>query len=171
MSTSTVVRRFQGTALGQYLLGGVGGGLLGGIAMGLLLHLAGENTIVLIGAMYGAPSVVAGWLAHLFNSVVFGLIFVTVVRVPFVRDFASTFGGCVALGLVYGALLEVVSGGVVLPMAISLTGMEQVPFPALTQDLAGAVALAIIAAVAHLLYGALLGTVYAAVRENVVPYP
>lgn len=147
------------------------GGLVGGAGMGLLLQVGGSNIIRLIGAMYGVPAVPAGWIAHLFNSVVFGLIFVWTVRLPFVEDFAETLGGCIGLGLIYGALLEVVSGGVILPLAVNLTGLKQVPFPALTAGLAGTVTLAILVGVAHLVYGALLGAVYAAVRENVEPYP
>lgn len=171
MSRDTAVRRIQGTRLGQYVLGGVGGGLAGGVAMGLILHLFGENLMRLIGGMYGMPSVLVGWTAHLLNSAIFGLVFVATVRRPFVRDFATTLGGCIALGVVYGALLEVISGGIVLPMAVSLTGLEQVPFPELAGDLPGAVTIAIAVSVAHLVYGAVLGFVYATVREDIEGSP
>lgn len=167
MSTSTAFRRMQGTRLGQYVLCGVGGGLAGGVAMGIILTLTGLETMELIGGMYGFQSVLAGWVAHLFNSVVFGLIFVAVVRTAFLRDFADTTSGWVAVGVVYGALLEVVSTGVVLPTAVSVIGLEQVPFPPLTETVAGAVTVAILVAVAHLVYGAVLGAVYATVREDV----
>lgn len=167
MSTSTAFSRMRGTRLGQYVLVGVGGGLAGGIAMGLILMLSGVETMELIGAMYGFPNLLAGWVAHLFNSVVFGLIFVATVRVPLFRDFTDTIGGWVAVGVVYGALLEVVSTGVILPMAVSVIGLEDVPFPPLTQTLAGAVTVAILAAVAHLAYGAILGGIYGIVREDV----
>lgn len=170
MGSETAVRRFQGTRLGQYVLGGVGGGLAGGVAMGIVLHLSGENIMRLIGGMYGQTSVLAGWTAHLFNSAVFGVIFVATVRRPFVRDFATTIGGCIGLGVVYGALLEVVSTGIVLPMAVGLTGLDEVPFPVLTESVAGAVTIAVAVAVAHLAYGAILGTVYATVREDVEGY-
>lgn len=161
----------RGTRLGQYVVGGVVGGLAGGIAMGLILHLSGAETMQLIGGMYGFPNVLAGWVAHLFNSVILGLIFVATVRAPFVRDFTDTVGGWVAVGVVYGALLEVVSTGIVLPMAISVAGLDEVPFPPLTESFAGAVTVAILAAIAHLVYGAILGGIFATVRGDVESYP
>lgn len=164
MSTSTAVRRLRGTKFGQYVLGGAGGGLAGGVAMGLLLHLTGAETMALIGGVYGATSVLVGWVAHLVHSVILGLVFVATVRAPFLRDFTDTVGGWVAVGVVYGALLEVVSAGVVLPVAVSVLGLEEVPFPPLTDTFAGAVTVAILAAVAHLVYGAVLGGVYGYTR-------
>lgn len=166
MGNDTAVRRLRGTLLGQYLLGGIGGGLVGGIAMGLILHLAGENIIRLIGGMYGNSSILAGWTAHLFNSALFGIVFVATVRRHFIRDFATTVGGCIGLGIVYGALLEVVSGGIILPLAVSLTPIQEIPFPVLTESPAGLVTIAIAVGIAHLVYGAVLGFVYASVREG-----
>ena len=58
--------------------GGVVAGLVAGVGMGLVIQF-GAGTMALVGALYGFPTVFAGWVAHLFHSVVFALVFVAVV--------------------------------------------------------------------------------------------
>lgn len=168
MNVNTLAERLHGPTARRWGAG-VAGGLAGGVAMGVVMHLLG--VMPLVGALYGSPTVLGGWLAHLLNSVLFGLVFVAVVTRPFVRDLAETAGGCVLLGVGYGALLEIVSGGIILPFAVNATGAAELPVPLLPlPGLVEPVTLAVAMGAAHLVYGAVLGVVYAVVRVGpVVP--
>lgn len=160
MSASTASERV-GASRRRRWGGGVVGGLVGGVAMGIVLQLAG--LMPLIGAIVGARTAVGGWAVHLAISVLFALMFVWVVSLPFVADdFTNTFGGTVGAGVVYGALLEVVSGGVVLPLVVMSIGEEELPLPLLPiPGVVEVLTLPIVVGIGHLMYGALLGVVYA----------
>lgn len=163
MSGRTITERLYGTETRRWRAG-VAGGLVGGLGMGLVMHLLG--VMPLVGALYGNATVAGGWAAHLLNSALFGLAFVAIVTRPLLRDLAESPAGCVGLGLGYGALLEVVSGGIVLPFAVNAMGTTTLPIPLLPlPGLVEPVTLAVALGGAHLLYGGLLGAVYAATRE------
>jgi hypothetical protein len=151
--------------------GGVAG-LVAGVVMGLVLHgiLALMPTI---GALVGIESVAAGWAVHLFNSTVFGLLFVAVFDHPFFDELRSDVGGCVSLGVVHSAALGVLTGGLLLPVSIALAGATSLPVP--TLPLPGVTAgleFGVVIAVAHLLYGTVLGGVFAGftLEESVVAW-
>ena len=131
--------------------------------MGLVVHF-GAGTMALIGALYGRPTVLAGWVAHLFNSVVFALIFVAVVSRPLLSEYTSSAAELVGVGLGYGAALGVLTGGVLLPAGLNAVGATDPPVPLLPiPGLVGEFTFPVVLGVAHLAYGALLGAVYAAV--------
>lgn len=77
------------------------GGLAGGLAFGFLLQMMGAMPA--IAALYGMESVAVGWIAHLFHSVVFALVFAATVVSTDYRT-AGT-GTLVALGAGYGVVL------------------------------------------------------------------
>lgn len=134
-------------------IAGIGGGLVGGVVMGLLLHF-GMGAMPVIASLYGQSSVAVGWVAHLFHSAVFGLIFVALITRTGLRTYARTTVWTASLGTVYGVLLGIITGALVLPVwlnAVSGAGMP-VPFFA-TPSFVG-----------HVLFGLLLGAVYAATR-------
>lgn len=140
---------------------GVVAGLVGGVGMGVVLSV-GTELMPLIGALYGRESFAWGWVAHLLNSVLFGLVFVAVVSQPVVREYGASTGTYLAYGLVYGALLEVVTGGVLFPLWLRASGAPELslpffPIPGPVGQFVPAVALGL----AHLVYGALLGLAYA----------
>jgi hypothetical protein len=143
--------------------GAVVAGLVAGVGMGLVIQF-GAGTMELIGALYGTPSDLAGWVAHLFNSVAFALIFVAVVSQPLLSDYTGTAGELVGLGVGYGAALGVVTGGFLLPVGLRAVGATELPVPLLPiPGLAGEFVFPVVFGVAHLVYGALLGAVYAAI--------
>ena len=145
--------------------GAVVAGLVAGVGMGLVIQF-GAGTMELIGALYGSPSDLAGWVAHLFNSVVFALIFVGVVSRPLLSDYTQTAGELVGLGVGYGAALGIVSGGFLLPVGLNAVGATELPIPLL--PLPGAESeflFPVVLGIAHLVYGSLLGGVYAVITN------
>jgi hypothetical protein len=133
-------------------------GLVGGVAMGAVLHST-TNALPLVGALYGQPTLVGGWLAHLFNSVVFALVFAGALTLTPLRSYATGLAEYAGLGLGYGALLGVVTGGLVLPVALNLAGTTTLPVP-LWPLPGGSFTFGIFLGVAHLVYGVVLGTAF-----------
>lgn len=127
--------------------GGAAGGLVAGLGMGLLMHFV-MGAMPLIGALYGQPTVAAGGLAHLFHSLVFGLLFAAVVTRTSLREYGLL--GMIGLGAVYGIVLEVVAAGVVLPLWANAVGAGPLPVPFLIP----------MGFLTHVVYGVLLGAVF-----------
>src|SRR6056297_440375 len=143
--------------------GGVVAGLVAGVGMGLVIQF-GAGTMALVGALYGFPTVFAGWVAHLFHSVVFALVFVAVVSQPLLSDYTTTATELVGLGLGYGAALGVFTGGFLLPAGLNAVGARELPVPLLPiPGLVGEFTFPVVLGVAHLVYGVLLGAVYATI--------
>ena len=138
------------------------GGAVAGIAMGVVLHgLLG--LMPTIGALVGVETALAGWAVHLFNSTVFGVLFVALFDRPFFDDLRSDVGGCLSLGVLHSALLGMITGGLLLPLSLALAGATSLPVP--TLPLPGVTAgleFGVGIAVAHLIYGVALGRVFAA---------
>ena len=146
--------------------GGVVGGLVGGIAMGLVLHL-GANQIHLFGALVGDPTVLTGWIVHLTFSVVFGLVFATLVSSVVVDTVIGTFSDYVVSGLAYGSILGLFSGGFLLPLSLSQLGAVTYPAPFLPlPGIGGELLFALLLAIAHLVYGVTIGGVYATINGS-----
>jgi hypothetical protein len=143
------------------------GGLVAGIGMGVVLH-AGGNMMLLVGALYGWPSVVGGWTAHLLNSTVLGVLFAVLVSHRLFEDQTRTIAGCVALGTVYAAAIGLVTGGIMLPAAINVLGTQSLPTAILPlPGVLGGVVVVLSVGVAHVVYGVLLGVTYGLVHNDV----
>ncbi|WP_297886412.1 hypothetical protein [uncultured Halorubrum sp.] len=141
---------------------GAVGGLVAGVAMGAVLHF-GLGLMPTIGALVGVETVGAGWGVHLFNSTLFGALFVAVFDRPFFAELRGDVGGCLSLGVVHSALLGVLTGGLLLPAAIAIEGATALPVPTLpVPGLTASFEFGAVIAVAHLLYGLVLGRVFAA---------
>lgn len=146
---------------------GAFGGLVAGIGMGVILH-AGGNMMALIGALYGWPSVVGGWTAHLLNSVVLGVLFAVLVSHRLFENQTQTVAGCVVLGTVYAAAIGLVTGGIMLPAALNVIGTQSLPTPLLPlPGVLGGVVVVVSVGVAHIVYGTLLGATYGLVHNDV----
>lgn len=132
---------------------GAVGGFVGGVLMGAMIWMM--NSAILNGAipgLYGFEGGTIGWVAHLFHSVVLGLLFVVIVQLPMLSQYSNTVWTSAALGIVYGAVLWVVAAGFVMPFWLQSVGFAQAPpFPNLA--LPGSL-------VPHIVYGGFLGTVY-----------
>lgn len=97
-----------------------------------------------------SPTVVAGWLYHLFNSVVIGAAFGWLLGAR-----VHGLGSGVGWGAGYGFAWWILGGLVLMPV---LVGMS--PFAPLTMPPMRAIAMGSL--IGHLIYGAVLGAVFAA---------
>ncbi|RBI62535.1 histidine kinase [halophilic archaeon] len=149
--TETAVRRETGTVdWTSAVLAGVGAG----IAMGLLIQFV-MGIMPVIGALYGVESLAAGWIAHLLHSVAFALVFAAVVSRPPLSEYAESTASIAGLGLAYGVVLWLVAAAIVMPIWMGLVGLPSPGVPNLDpQSLVG-----------HLVYGVLLGGLYAALSR------
>lgn len=145
---------------------GVVGGLVAGLGMGLVLHF-GANAMALIGALYGWPTVTGGWVVHMTNSVLIALLFTVVVSRRAVAERVEAVWQYVVGGVVYATAVGLVTAGVMMPAAMNLSGTRSLPEPILpvSGDLGIAVVITSVA-VAHLVYGVLLGAVYGAANVD-----
>lgn len=133
---------------------GLVGGLAGGLVFGAMLSMMMTPVIEMaIPAMYGiaGPAGLAGWVIHMSNSAVLGVVFGGLVG----RAGLEGMGRAAGAGLVYGAVLWVVLAAIVMPIWLGAVG-----FPA-TPPLPNFNPMSL---VGHLVYGLVLGVVYAAVR-------
>ena len=143
---------------------GVVSGLVAGVGMGLVLQF-GADAMPLVGALFGMPTVVGGWAVHLLTSVLFALLFAAVVSSPLLSDYTGTVGGTTGLGVLYGAGLGVVTGGLLLPLWLNAVRAEALPVPLLPLPaVVGEFVLPVVLGVGHLVYGALLGAIFALAR-------
>ncbi|ELZ42317.1 hypothetical protein C471_04730 [Halorubrum saccharovorum DSM 1137] len=149
-------------ATGRRWRAGAVGGVIAGAAMGLVLHGA-LGLMPTIGALVGTETVAAGWAVHLFNSALFGALFVAVFDRAFFDELRADVGGCLSLGVAHSALLGVITGGLLLPTALAIEGATSLPVPTLpVPGLTASFEFGAVIAVAHLLYGLVLGRVFAA---------
>jgi hypothetical protein len=136
-------------------LAGIGGGLVGGVGFGLVMHFV-MGAMPVVGSLYGQPTVLAGWVAHLVHSVIFALIFVALITRTGLRRYAGTSTRTAGLGTAYGAVLGIVTGAFVLPIWVNAMSGAGMPVPLLSTP----------SFLGHLLFGLLLGAVYAVSRAT-----
>ena len=134
-------------------LAGIGGGLVGGVGFGLVMHFV-MGAMPVVGSLYGQPTVLAGWVAHLIHSVIFALIFVALISRTGLKRYAETSVRTAGLGTAYGAVLGIVTGAFVLPIWVNAMTGAGMPVPFVSTP----------AFVGHVLFGLLLGAVYAISR-------
>ncbi|MEF8829098.1 MAG: HAMP domain-containing sensor histidine kinase [Haloarcula sp.] len=124
----------------------VGTSLVAAVVMGVPMQFL-SGSVPVIGALYGVQNPLVGWLTHAFHSVVFGLVYAALVgTVPSHRSDRLRYYG-VALG--WSLALWLVAAGLVMPMWLSLVGIE-----ASLPNLSAA------ALLAHLLWGGSLAVLY-----------
>ena len=130
---------------------GVYSGLAGGAVFGAMLGMMGM--LPMIGKMVGQPSAAAGLLVHLINSAIIGAGF----AVLFGRS-VSGIGGGLRKGLLYGGWWWFLGPLTLMPLFMGM-GLG------VNWNTAAAVAM-LPSLVGHLMYGAILGTSYAWLRER-----
>lgn len=143
-------------------------GVLAGTAMGLILSV-GTELMPLVGALYGVPGFVGGWIAHLLNSVVFAFGFAALLSRPLLRGTGFTLSTYVGLGIGYGAFLGIVTGGVLFPLWLNAGTAAGLPFPFLPipGSETGLFVSSLVLGLSQLVYGAILGAVYAVTSRSV----
>lgn len=130
----------------KHLAWGIGAALVAGLIMGVIMQgMAG--LVPVIGALYGVQDPLVGWITHEFHSIVFGMIYVSLVRafVPEKSDLAGRLG----VALVFAMFLWLVAAGIIMPFWLSLLGL-----PASLPNLTSA------ALIGHLAWGITLGGGY-----------
>jgi hypothetical protein len=136
----------------------IAAGLIAGVAFGMMMQNMMAPTpdggqmrmIAMVGQIVGSPTVVAGWLYHLFNSAVIGAVFGWLLGTR-----VHGLGSGVGWGAGYGFAWWILGGLVLMPV---LLGMA--PFAPLTMPPMRAIAMGSL--IGHLIYGAVLGAVFAA---------
>lgn len=144
------------------------GGLVAGLAMGVVFQF-GTDVLLVLGSYLGESSLLRGWIVHLFIAVVYGVVFSLIVTYPPIGDFLEV-GDVVdqaLVGMVYSIFIVAASVAALavvfqLPWNTAATQAPTAPIPGPTQ---GGLFPAMLFALAHLVYGAVLGTVYAIVYE------
>ncbi|WP_415379715.1 DUF6789 family protein [Halosimplex sp. TS25] len=136
---------------------GVVGGILGALAMGALILAMNEPTLaVAIPSLYTLappPNVAAGMFVHVSHGAVLGVAFAAIVGA---LDLDST-GKLVGAGAVWGVLTWAVFAALVMPVWLSTVGSPaSPPFPNFAPP----------SLLWHLVYGLVLGGVYAATVDR-----
>lgn len=142
-------------------LAGAAGGFLGSVLFGLMMQYVMPPPLLemAIPAMYGieGPALAAGWALHQFHGVALGLAYVAAVRVGRLDRYARTVGGGIGLGALYGIVTTIVLAVLVMPLWLGAVGFAGAPsFP--NVSIPGT----IMTTIGHVVYGVLLGVVYAA---------
>lgn len=173
MQTETEERTRSGHGLSGPLdwpVGGALGGALGAASFGLLVWAVDPRIVEsAVPALYGIEATgVVGWGFHLVNGAVFGLVFAFVVTRPAVlgalrADVETPIlaslglpGRLVCAGFAYGLLIWALLPVLALPIWLETVATDRAElFPALALE----------GLVGHLLFGVVLGAVFAAVAD------
>ena len=151
MASKTVTRSNAQTETGlEPWQAGVVGGIAGAIAFGAMMAaMAPEMLAMMIPAMYGLEGALAGWVVHVSHGAILGLVF-AIVLVTANRPNLDLATG-VGAGILYGVVLWTLLAVVVMPVWLGMA--EMVPNVDTTS------------LVGHVVYGALLGVVYATLER------
>lgn len=125
----------------------VGIGLVAGLTMGAAMALTGFDVEV-IGALYGIENTTVALITHEFHSVVFALVYATLLAVA-PRRYADEFRSRLVIALAFGVSLWLVAAGVVMPLWLQLVGLDA-PLPNITGP----------SLVGHLVWGMTTGALY-----------
>jgi uncharacterized membrane protein YagU involved in acid resistance len=130
-------------ALPARVVAGIAGGLVGGVVFGVLMQV--WDMIPMVAMLVKSESVAVGWLVHLFNSALFGAVFALLVG-----RWATKLAPAAGLGLAYGVLWWVLGALLIMPAWLGMNAMIFELNTNAWRSLLG-----------HLIYGLLLGLVYA----------
>lgn len=123
---------------------------LGLAAFGVALSV---GIIPVIGALYGVEEPLIGWMTHEFHSVVFDMIYATLLRV--VPQPTQPLQSHLAIALGFATFLWLFAAGIVMPFWLQLLGL-----PASLPNLTGA------ALAGHAVWGVTLGILYHLLRSR-----
>jgi hypothetical protein len=127
--------------------------LAAGVVMGIPMQFV-MGIMPTVGVLYGFESLAAGWVAHLFHSVVFGVVFAGVVSLGPLKKYI-TFPGSVGVGVGYGVALWLFGSVIAMPLWLEAAGMGGPGVPNISP----------MSLVGHVAYGVLLGGLFPAVHS------
>lgn len=147
MASETATRSDVGTETGlEHWQAGVVGGIAGSILFGAMMAAMVPAMLAeMIPALYGLEGELAGWIIHISNGAVLGVVFAAIL-VAIDRPSLDVGPGVVA-GVVYGIVVWAALAVVVMPIWLGM--------PEMVPNLDGT------SLIGHVLYGAVLGVVYA----------
>ncbi|WP_123534961.1 DUF6789 family protein [Halosimplex salinum] len=156
MSTATETQRGTETANGSWQAGVVGG-ILGALLMGALIVAMNEPTLaVAIPSLYTLappPSVATGMFVHVSHGAVLGVAFAAIVGALDLESPAQQVGA----GAAWGVATWAVFAALIMPVWLSAVGSPaSPPFPNFAPP----------SLLWHLVYGVVLGGVYAATVDR-----
>ena len=143
------------------ITGGALAGLVGGIALGVMMQLMSAPTpeggsmpmMAMVGMVVHSTSITVGWIYHLFNSAVIGILFA-----GFLGGRVSGNRSGVAWGAAWGVLWWVLGGLILMPLLLGMPAFASLIMPPMRPVAMGSL-------VGHLVYGSLLGIVYASIAH------
>jgi uncharacterized membrane protein YagU involved in acid resistance len=137
------------------LIRGVYGGLAGGVVFGAMMGMMGM--LPMIGQMVGSPTALVGFLVHMVNSAIIGAGFAVVFS-----KFVHGIGSGLSAGVAYGSAWWILGPLTLMPLFMGMglgVNWNATAAAAMLPSLAG-----------HMMYGAILGTVFALSRERTLAY-
>ncbi len=153
MSTQTVeTGQFRFTA--DFWLHITLSGLIAGVLMGVIMYLV-MGIMQDVAGLYTLESTVAGWAAHLAHAVIFALAFGVAFAWPPIEQYRTEVLSSMSLGIIWGVILWLFAAGIVMPLWLGAVGPFSPPVPSVNP----------ISGLGHILYGAVLGSVLAALQN------
>lgn len=145
--------------MGRRITAGLVGGLVAGVVFGIMMQVMTVPTpdgmqipmIVQVAAIVGSTSAAVGWLYHLFNSALIGAIFGWLMSS---RTFG--YGSGLGWGAVYGFAWWILGGLIIMPLFLGMPAFAPLLMPEMQTVAMGSL-------MGHLIYGLVLGFVYAAI--------
>lgn len=139
------------------------GGLVGGIVMGVMMQMMMAPTpdggqmpmLAMVGKIVGSPTLVAGWVYHLFNSAVIGAIFGLLLG-----DRVHSYGSALGLGAAYGFVWWILGGLILMPVMLGMSAFAPLMMPPMRMVAMGSL-------MGHLIFGMILGAVFLWMRYRV----
>jgi len=135
---------------------GAGGlaGLIAGIPFGLMIQFM-VGAMGAVGALWGFPmNIGAGWVIHLINSIIFGLVFAWFLSTNALSRFRQSWLWSAGAGIVYGIVVWFIFIGFVWPIWLGAVGFPPGPMSL------PAPYFAMKPLIGHLVYGVILGALY-----------
>ncbi|MBI2857521.1 MAG: hypothetical protein HYX90_00465 [Chloroflexi bacterium] len=135
------------------ITGGIAGGIVAGIIFGFMMQVMktpdGNPVMGMVANVVRSDSLLVGWIYHLFNSAVIGIIFAL-----FLGKRVHGYPGGAGMGAAYGFAWWILGGLILMPVALGMA-----PFAPLT--VADMRSIGIGSLFGHLIYGMVLGLVFA----------
>jgi len=156
MATETATAANVSTETGDWQAG-VAGGLVGGLVFGAMMSVMTPPVLEMgIPAMYGieGPAGAIGWAIHMSHGAVIALGFAAIAGLK--PDVSESIGTSLGVGAGYGLLVWVALAVIVMPIWLGAVGFGGAPpLPNIGVE----------SLVGHVVYGVVLGGVYAAVAN------